>query len=192
MDPIRTAAVTRREALLSEAAKLTEFIQTYDDLAATQIVPVSDDIAPTSPAGSSPAVNPALQSLRSAIRDQRAEAIGRLRGWKTAETANLAAQIIRELGPRQTANLHAELLRRGHNVGGKSPTATLFSRLSRAELLEYDKLEGWRLSQAPRQTNETAGSELHPTPAVSGRDPDQPEGSSSYRAAVNPDGGGRI
>ena len=198
-DPIRIAAVARRDALLSEAARLNDFLKTYDELAAIQIGE-AQFVAPIMGAPARPpepfrvlaaTSGPALRVSTATADDERADYNQRLRGWKAAQTEKMASEIIRQSGPRQTAFLHAELAKRGHEVGGKSPTETLFSRLSRAQSLEYDKLEGWRFKRESRQTNEAAGLTFTEEPAASGHDSDLP-GELTHRAAVNPVGGGGI
>lgn len=189
-DSIRATAVTRRAALMSEVARLDAFLATYDELAKVAAVHTTAAVSVPRPAVSF--VNEPGVHITAAGDGGPSSTNRHARGWKTHETESFAGRVVKELGPQQTANLMAELERRGHYVGGMDPKATLLSRLGRAQSLEYDKIDGWRLKREPRQTNETAGSELHPTPAASGRDPDQPEGSSPYRAPVNPGGGGGI
>lgn len=54
-----------------------------------------------------------------------------------------------------TKDLFDELTRRGFEIGGKDPVATLNTRLVRADSLYFDRPHGWRLKE-PRQTNEAA------------------------------------
>lgn len=73
-------------------------------------------------------------------------------GPRVLETEKTVLQILLEHGqPMTTHAILAEFERRGIPIGGKSPFATLITRLSRAPQLENIRPGGWRVRAAPKE-----------------------------------------
>lgn len=145
-DPTRQRALERRDAALREAAEWEAFIRRYDDLQEE-----------------GPVAAPVVQ-----VQQHRASrAIVGMPG-RLSETRRIAEEIIRERGrPVATRDLLVELERRGVEVGGKDPFATLSARLTRAPTLVGTRGVGWSLKTEARQTNEAAGPSQWEEPAAS-------------------------
>ena len=179
-DTLRSNAISRRDAAAAEMRRWEEFLRALDELE-----PASENSAPSVAVVAEAAVP---VTARLPVRNTRSVTGGL--GHKSAETEQLARQIILEHGPQQTIEMHDLLLQHGHDVGGKEPRATLHARLSRADSLEYVRSLGWRLKEQPRQQDETPGLSLPKEPGASDSDPESLSGSQPTSAAVNPDGGG--
>lgn len=143
MDPILQNAISRRDAALAEADRWTQFVRMYEELTGRTIPGCST--ASQSVTGADRHSGIGLQPPRPPVR----------RPVKVQETEAAAAAIIREAGGIvPTRRMLEELLRRGVEVGGKNPQATLNARLSRAPSLVYERPYGWKVLEEPRQMSE--------------------------------------
>lgn len=169
---LRANAVLKRDAALAEAKRWDDFVRQLDELEGT---PTLTMLAAVGAVDARPALRP------SAIRKRAG--IG-------ANTEDYAAAVIRNAGPQTTSSMLALLTQEGHHIGGANPQATLHSRLSRAQSLEYVKGIGWRLKEQPSQKEETPGAPLNKAPEVSGLESGPPSDHHLTSATVNPVGGG--
>jgi hypothetical protein len=78
-------------------------------------------------------------------------------GPRVLETEKTVLQILHEHGgPMTTHAILTEFERLGIPIGGKSPFATLITRLSRAPQLENIRPGGWRVRAAPKEIGGTS------------------------------------
>ncbi len=78
-------------------------------------------------------------------------------GPRVLETEKIVLEILLEHGePMSTHAILAEFERRGIAIGGKSPFATLLTRLSRAPQLENMRPGGWRVRAEPKEIGEAS------------------------------------
>lgn len=153
MDLILRDAHTRRDAALAEADKWSQFIRLYDELRGGSRGAMAGHIKIMSGVSSA--------ALTSAINNRQPR--------KMQETEAAAVAVIRDFGkPVPGRELLAEILKRGVNVGGKDPYATLMARLGRATALEFERPYGWRVKNDPGQKDEAAAPRSESEAAASG------------------------
>jgi len=159
-DSLIAAAVAKRDAALAEAERWNAWIKAAQELA-----------------GSLPPERPAVTIGGGYILMRPDPPLahagsGSAVGARVLETEAAVAAIIREAGkPVPTKEIFEILAKRGFEIAGKDPLATLTTRLTRAPTLENHKPYGWRLKE-PRPEVGAGGEAVAAEPPSS--DPDQP------------------
>jgi hypothetical protein len=148
-------AIARRDSLLAELQELTAFIRTAEKLEGTTFpaasvstlggIPSSPTVVVASNKSTEEASGEAeptsvLNGDASPKRRERASP------GIVAQTVAAVEEIIREVGrPIPINDMLHRLERRGIEVGGQRPGATLHARLSGVPSLSYNRGDGWSL-----------------------------------------------
>lgn len=156
-DPIRQAAISRRDAAMAEAQRWDQFIRMLDEVtqpvgALTQAVMV----AAQSPSRLEPSRGHVFVHSHVRPAADAGKQYGENRG-KMFETEDAAVAIIRAAGrPVPTREMLELLAARGIAVGGQDEASTLSARLSRSPRLVNVRPYGWNVRESALQTNEAA------------------------------------
>ncbi|WP_298223715.1 hypothetical protein [Acidocella sp.] len=149
-DPVYQNAIKRLAEAEAAVKKWRDFIETYNEIADdTRGVRVTGISAIPAPVGSR------------SVRIRELLDIATQNSPRVLETEKLALEILREAKfPVPTIGILNELQKRGVDIPGKDPRATLHTRLSRSQKVFF-KDGGWHISAevaAPSEQTEAAPS----------------------------------